>query len=297
MKALTFLLIITAACARADEFSDEFQKLRKAEDHKAMIKFLADSEQTQATNANYYALASNYWWRFAGQPNLSTKPAAPGEPSLTDPKTGKEVGSIATNGDLDPGLRKKALDLTTEGFKRFPHRLDIGFGLAQVQFKMGQDAAAVATLLSVLKISKDKPADLKWADNKPLPEPAAQMVPESIQGYTAPLFEAATPESEKLCKQLCDATIAAYPEHPFAYNILAALADIKGDSAEVMKMLSLAHTKAPADPLVLLNLAEAQRAAKQNKEALASYKKLLALEADDELKDAAKEGIQALQAE
>ncbi|WP_035611759.1 hypothetical protein [Haloferula sp. BvORR071] len=299
MNRLSLLLALIALpfAARADEFSDKFQKLREAGDHEAMVKFLAESETAQAANPNYYALASNYWWRFAEQPNLSTKPANKGEPSIRDPKTGDEVGSISTNADVDPSLRKKARDLTAEGFKRFPQRLDIGFGLAQVQVKTGQEAAAVETLLAVLKVSKEQAADLKWSDDKALPEPAATMVPESIQGYSAPLLEEGNPESEKLCKQLCEATIAAYPEHPFAYNILAALADAKDDSAEVLRLLKLANSKAPKDALILLNLAEAQRGAKQDKEALASYKKVLELEADDELKEAAKEGIKELGAE
>jgi tetratricopeptide (TPR) repeat protein len=295
MNRLSLLFVLLSFTARADEFSDRFQELRKAGDHTEMVKFLDESAQTQAENANYYALASNYWWRFASEINLSTKPAGKGEPAITDPETGKEVGSISTNGDVDPSLRQKALDLTAEGFKRFPERLDIGLGLAQVQFKTGKNAAAVETLLSVLKVSKEKAATLKWGDNKPLPEPAASFVPESIQGYTVPLLEAGDEASTKLCKQLCDATIAAYPDHPFAYNILAALADARDDQAEVMKMLKLAHSKAPQDPLVLLNLADAQRGAKQGKEALASYKKILELDADEELKEAAKEGIAELE--
>lgn len=296
MNRLCLLFVLLSLTARADEFSDRFQELRKAGDHGAMVKFLDESVQTQANNANYYALASNYWWRFASEINLSTKPAGKGEPMLTDPETGKEVGSISTNGDVDPSLRQRALDLTAEGFKRFPERLDIGFGLAQVQFKTGKNAAAVETLLTVLKVSKEKAATLKWSEDKPLPEPANSFVPESIQGYTAPLLEAGDEASAKLCKQLSEATIAAYPDHPFAYNILAALADARDDQAEVMKMLKLAQSKAPDDPLILLNLADAQRAAKQDKEAMASYKKILELEADEELKDAAKEGIKELEA-
>jgi hypothetical protein len=102
MKWTIVPLLLFAAFARADEFSDEFKRFREAGDHPAMVKFLEESRRTQAANANYYALAANYWWRFADQPNLSTKPAAAGEPSIRDPKSGEEVGSISTNGDLDP---------------------------------------------------------------------------------------------------------------------------------------------------------------------------------------------------
>jgi len=298
MKSSLALLVFSllASSALADEFSDRFQELRKAEDHKAMVKFLEEAAKTQADNANYYALASNYWWSVAGTAIISTKPAEEGEFKLEKKDTGEAAGSITEAGRLDPTLRQKALDLTTEGFKRFPERLDIGLGLASVQTRMDQTAASVETLLTLLKVSKEKAATLKWGDNKPLPEPAATLVPEAIQGYTVPLLEAGDEASTKLCKQLCDATIAAYPDHPFAYNVLAALADARDDKAEVMKMLKLAQSKAPDDALILLNLAEAQRGAKQEKEALAAYKKILEMEADDELKEAAKEGIKELEA-
>jgi tetratricopeptide (TPR) repeat protein len=293
LALLAFCLL--ASTAFADEFSDRFQELRKAADHKAMVKFLEESAQTQANNANYYALASNYWWSYAGTAIISTKPAGEGEFTLRKKDTGEEAGSVTDAGRLDPSLRQKALDLTTEGFKRFPERLDIGLGLASVQSRMGKTADSVETLLALLKVSKEKTATLKWGANKPLPEPAATLVPESIQGYTVPLLEAGDEASTKLCKQLSEATIATYPDHPFAYNILAALADARDDQAEVMKMLKLAHSKAPQNALILLNLADAQREAKQDKEALASYKKILELEADDELKEAAKEGIAQLE--
>ena len=297
MKALLTLLPLLIACAAADEFGDEFQKLRDGGDNGAISKFLTDSQEKQKENPDYYALASNHWWSLSQQPNLSTKPAEKGEPSIRDQKTGEEVGSISTNGDLDPSLRKKALDLTTEGFKRFPNRLDLGFGLAQVQYKTGDPAAAVGTLRSILKVSKEHPDDMKWTDDKPLQKPAAVMVPESIQGYAAPLLEAETPETDKLCKELCEATVAAFPDHPYAYNIMAALADAKGDKAEVLRLLKIAHEKAPKDELILLNLADALRAAKQPKEALAAYKQILELETDDDVKETAKEGVKDLEAE
>ena len=295
MKLPILTLLALAVFARADEFSDEFKRIRESKDHGAMVKLLEEGETKQADNANYYALAANYWWSFADQPNLSTKPAKLGEPSIRDPKTDKEVGSISTNGDLDPGLRQRALDLTGQGFEKFPERLDIGFGLAQVQFKMGKKKEAVATLGRILKVSKEKPEELKCGNGEKLPAPAAEMVPESIHGYTVPLFEEGTEESTQLCKELAEATIAAYPEHPFCYNILAAIADTKGDQKEMLRLLKLAHEKAPEDALVLLNLAEAQKGAKLTKEAIASYKRVLELEADEELKDAAKEGIEALE--
>jgi tetratricopeptide (TPR) repeat protein len=294
MRALLILSLLLPGIALGD-FQADFKKVRESDDHGAMVKLLAEAEKTEQDNPDYYALASNYWWQFASEINISTKPAAKGEPSVRDPETDKELGSISTNGDLDPTLRKKALALTAEGFRRFPQRLDIGLGLAQVQFKTGDAKASVATLREILKISSAPGAKLKWTANADLPEPAATFVPESIQGYTAPLFRQETPEADALCKELLDATVAAFPAHPFAYNLLAALADAKGDKDESYRLLKVAAEKAPEDALILLNLAEAHRTRGKKDEAAATYRKLIALKPDEETEAAAKEGLEALE--
>ncbi|MCW1887761.1 hypothetical protein OKA04_23690 [Luteolibacter flavescens] len=294
LPLLLALSLVLPGVALGD-FRGDFEKIRKIDHHAEMVKFLDETAESEKENPDYYALASNYWWQFAGMVNLSTKPAAKGEPSIRDTDTNEEVGSITTNGELDPSLRKKALALTTEGFRRFPQRLDIGFGLAQVQFRMDDAKSSVATLREILKISSAPDAKLKWTANADLPSPASTFVPESIQGYTAPLFQAETEEADALCKELLDATVAAFPEHPFAYNLLAALADAKGDKDESYRLLKVAAEKAPEDPLILMNLAEAHRARGKKTEATAAYKKLIELKADEESVAAAKEGLKALE--
>lgn len=297
MKRFLLLFAALVPAVALGDFSENFQKTREAKDHGAMVKFLDVAATTEADNADYYALASNYWWHFASEVNLSTKPAAPGEPSIRDQKTGEEVGSISTNGELDPGLPKKALALTSEGFRRFPQRLDLGFGLAQLQFRTGDQKASVATLLKILEISRAPQADFKWTGNTALPEPAATFIPESIQEYTSALFNEGTPETDSLCKKLCDASIAAYPEHPFAYNLLAALADTRGDKKEALRLLELAHTKDPEDPLILMNVADSRRAAGDTAGALKAYRKILKMKPGKEMETEAKAGVAALEEE
>lgn len=287
------IFLLTPVLALAD-FADDFQKTRGTKDHAAMVKLLDAAAKTEADNPDYYALASNYWWSFAGEINLSTKPAAEGEPSIRDKDSGEEVGSISTNGDLDPSLRKKAVELTGTGLSKFPKRLDIGLGHAHVRFKSGDAKGAVATLRQLLKLAATPGTEFLWTGNAALPGPVDQVLPEAIQGYTAPLFQAETDESDALCKELLDATVATFPEHPYAYNLLAALADAKGDKDGSYRFLKLAAEKAPEDTLVLSNLADAHRARGKKAEAAAVYEKIIELEPDGEAAAAAKEALEAV---
>lgn len=295
IRTVAFLLL-TPALALAD-FAEDFQKTRGTKDHAAMVKLLDAAAKTEADNPDYYALASNYWWSFAGEINLSTKPAAEGEPSIRDKDSGEEVGSISTNGDLDPSLRKKAVELTGTGLAKFPKRLDIGLGHAHVRFKTGDAKGAVATLRQLLKLAATPGTEFLWTGNAALPGPVGEVLPEAIQGYTAPLFQAETDESDALCKELLDATVATFPEHPYAYNLLAALADAKGDKDGAYRFLKLAAEKAPEDTLVLSNLADAHLARGKKAEAIAVYEKIIKLEPDGEAAAAAKEALDAVKKE
>jgi tetratricopeptide (TPR) repeat protein len=290
IRTVAFFLL-TPALALAD-FAEDFQKTRGTKDHAAMVKLLDAAAKTEADNPDYYALASNYWWSFAGEINLSTKPAAKGEPSIRDKDSGEEVGSISTNGDLDPSLRKKAVELTGTGLAKFPRRLDIGLGHAHVRFKTGDAKGAIATLRQLLKLAATPGTEFLWTANAALPGPIGEVLPEAIQGYTAPLFRAETEESDALCKELLDATVATFPEHPYAYNLLAALADAKGDKDGSYRFLKLAAEKAPKDTLVLNNLADAHLGRGKKAEAIAVYEKIIKLEPEGQAAAAAKEALE-----
>lgn len=276
------------------DFREEYQTAIEKGNPEATGRMLDRSREKERDNPDYYALASKFWWEQASQLNLSTKPAREGDTSLVDPQTGREVGSITTAGTHNPELAHKALLLTSQGFRRFPERLDLGFGLAWVQFQSGKKDDAIGTILSILRTAKEKPNGLKWTANAPLPKPAATFIPESIHGYTASLFQAKTAHDDSLCRQLCHATIDVFPEHPYAYNMLAALADAAGNKAEALRFLKIAHEKAPNDTLILLNLAEAYRSEKLNQQAIAAYRKLLTLEIDEDTRSAALEALKEL---
>lgn len=296
MKALLITCMAFVAVAHAESFSEEFQRLSKDGRPEAVVKFLGQAKAKEAGNPDYYALAANYWWTLAQQPNLSAKPADKGESALIDPKTGKAVGSISTSGKLDPEILQKALDFTTEGYRKFPLRLDLGFGLAYGQFQSNQPEAAVVTVKSILKTAQEQADKLLWSENKPLPSPAKDFIPRSIQGYTAPLFNEETKKSDALCKELCEATIATYPDHPYAYNMLAALANANGNKDEALRLLETAHQKAPKDPLILDNLAKTYLSNKQPERAIEAYRKILKLDVGDDTKADVNAAIKELEA-
>jgi hypothetical protein len=192
---LTFLLSL--AIASAQTFEEKFESLKKTEDRSGMEKLLTEAAKTEKENPDYYATAGNYWWGAsqaiemppleAGEYQLDTK-----DLSLTDPKTGKKAGKIGpgVGGAADPETAKRALSLLHDGAAKFPLRADIALGLAHVQKEMGMQEEYVNSLMALLTTAKKNPEKLQWTRNGSLPSAAETFIPESIQGYTAALFNA-----------------------------------------------------------------------------------------------------------
>lgn len=183
--------------------------------------------------------------------------------------------------------------MLSDGTKKFPHRADLALGLAHVQKEMGLTEGYVTTLLATAK--KDLAA-LKSMKNGALPGPPETFLPETAQTYTGALFNANTPATDALCAKMLSAVVATFPEHPYAYNMKAALADATGKLEEALKNLEIAHQKALEDPLILANLAEAESYARlgQKKKAIESYQKLLKLEIESPTRAAAEQAMAEL---
>jgi len=297
---LPVLLSLSLSQLFADEFIEKYQSLAAADDQAAIEKFLAQAATDESENPNYYAAAGNYWWGLASAVSVPAIKAGeyqvdPKDLSITDPKTGKRVGSIGKAGEADPTIRKRAIATLSEGARKFPQRADIALGLAHVQKAVGNRKGYVAALTALLAQAKKDSDSLKWMNNAEMPEPAETFLPETVQTYSAALFNANTPATDALCEELLAAVTDAFPDHPYAYNLKAALADANGKPDEALKMLETAFEKAPEDPLILSNLADAYVKAGKKSAAITKYKKVLELDAAPRTKHKAEAALKKLE--
>jgi len=291
MKTVLALLIGLGSQWVLADFAEEFPKLRENGKDPEIREFLKKAEESEKENPDYYALASNYWWTVAQRPVADTKPAGKDEFSIRDKETGEEVGSLRTGPEANPEITAKTLAILEEGVRRFPLRVDISLGLAHVQSELGKFAESAATLEALLDVAKAKPAELRWTKNAPLPEPAAKFIPESMHGYAGIYFNS---QEDALCEKLCDRIIEVFPEHPYAYNLKAGLADAQGKPDEMLRLLEIAGSKAPDDPLILMNLADTYLKRGDKVKAEKALKRVLEVDTDDETKDQAREALKDL---
>ena len=297
-----FLALFGASFALADEFSDQFEALEKAGDAAAIAALIEKGATAELDNPEYYAIAGNYWWRRASAVGVPALKAGDyeldaGDLTITDPKTGKKVGALGKAGKGNPELPKRALKTLSDGAKKFPARADIALGLAHVQKELGLHEGYVETLSALLAEAKKGEEKLRWTKGAALPKPAGTFLPETVQQYTASLFRTNTPATDALCGKLLSAVTDAFPDHPYAYNLQAALADANGKPNEAVSKLETAHEKAPADSMVLSNLAGAYAKVGQSEKAIAAYEKVLTMEINSRSRQKAEAALAELKAE
>jgi tetratricopeptide (TPR) repeat protein len=104
-----------------------------------------------------------------------------------------------------------------------------------------------------------------------------------------------TKEGDALCRELCEALVSAYPGHPYAYNILAALCSAKEDYKGCVKYLQMALEISPDDTLVVLNLADSYRRMGDKGAAKGYYERVLSSKASAEERAEARRALVELQ--
>lgn len=279
MKTFIISIIITITlafpCYSEDNFISKFEAVRASGDHQKIQAFLKASAIEYKENPEYYVVSANYWWSLSQEIVVSTKKPDPEDISLTDSKSGDVAGSISPGYKANPKLLENTLGLLTEGAIKFPERIDISLGLAFIQKESGLSDDCVRTLETILKTAATKSINLKWVNGIALPAPPSEFLPNAFQDYSVHFFYLRTPEDDQRCIRLCNSIIKAYPDHPYAYNVLGCLATSKKHDDEALKHYLKANALMPDDTLILLNLGTTYTKLGQNQKARPFFLKVL----------------------
>jgi len=292
-----FFFVTTSQLLFAKDFATQLKAMQEAGKRSEEIQaFIEKSADSNRDNPAYYIATANYWWQAAQSLSITDKPAEDNDLVVADSKTGKAVGSISTTGVNNPEIPQKAIDLLVEAHKRFPRRLDIAWGLVDLQFAQKQYKPCLQTCLGIIRIAqsvKNKP--FLTANDKPIKEPLDKLIPERLQRTNAAFYRAETKEADECLVILSKAIISAYPKHPYAYNILGAFYGANNDIPKCIEYLAKAHEIVPDDVLIALNLADFLLKNDKKEEARKLYKKVLDGKADDEFKAEAEKALKSLE--
>ncbi len=292
--AIVVTLATFVRVASGASYSEQIQTLQKTAKPEEVQKFIKDSSVANQSNPDYYIASANYWYHLSQQVSITTKAAQGKDLVVADQKTGKAVGSISNMGSINPQLLSNAVGLLQEGFGRFPERLDTGMGLAYMLRAQRKYEECLVALKQVLDTATLRPQDIRWKNGDLPSSPWNKLLPESLQSYSSAFYKLNSKQGDKLCQELCEAIIKAYPDHPYAYNILAALSSAHGDEKACINYLQIALEKAPGDTLVMFNLGDTHRKMGDKASAKRYYEMILSSNPPEDMKPEVEKALRSL---
>lgn len=299
---LILAVIYTAGISQQQitpSFSKAYQKA-KLQGDKALADLFQDKADKYTNQPMYYAAKSTYLWNKASKENPVMKsnrggPVPEGNYQvqtsntggfvITDPKTGKQVGTLTAEPRIDPKYLQQAQQVIETARSKFPNRTDFPIGLASLHFKNGNYDEVFNTFQSLCDYVSNNP-DAKFrgrenSDNREIynvvdvdPNVA---VPEAIFTYTNKFWALGNEQGDANVLRLGQLSTQHFPNCPKAWNMLAAYYSVQKDSKKVLECLKQAHQAAPEDTIVLINLAHTYALEGDNKKAKSYYQKIINL--------------------
>jgi tetratricopeptide (TPR) repeat protein len=284
--------LVAAAGSPADaaQFQKRFDEAARTQDDVQVDQLVAAWKTAEPLNAEVYVAAANYYFGKAHQERvqLSTKPPGERDFPVSDPKSGKVVGSLGGTVEIDSAIAARATDALREATRKFPERLDIRFGLAHIHQALGHFDALYTVLAEAFAYATNHPSQLKWKAGEPLPKEPAKFVPETAQGYLNYYYGRETPDDDERFLRLAKLVAASYPKHPYPVNAIALYYAAKEQWLQALPYLEKAHELDPNDPLVMMNLGALHSKLHESAKARAYYEKVLASDAEQDLRDDAR---------
>lgn len=271
---------------RVNEFCEKYRN--PAEIEKRYQEWI----KQEPDNPDAYILPSNALAKAADTVNISAGDQKDAIAVLTDPKTGKQVGSIASGPDL--ALLKRSAAILEAGTKRFPQRLDIHVGRMAME-QRGKDVDAVkAAVLDLLVATAKDPGAMRWIDGAKIDgDPLAKALGE-VEARIRWLYSFEKDETDKVAQDCALKALELAPDNVELLNFAAIRHLYRGEWKEGREYLLRAEKAAPQDWIIQHNIARASAELGDKADALKRLKAIIkAVPGTDDAK-AAEKSIQSL---
>jgi len=261
-----------AALQRVRDKVDEISKDRSEAETR---KELAAWKQREPNSPEPYIVAANYLLRRTIQPTQVTINSTTGKPArkkgkdnsgkfaVVDPKTGKTVGTIgeqAVGPKPDPQtvqkLQTEAAAELEQALKIAPNRLDIMLGRASILHDQGDWKTYRSQMEVARRQVATEPQKLSWLENKPVSE-ARQKVVLTLHSSVVESLREETPAGDKRGEDLATLGAKYFPDSVELITDCGTARAYAKDWAGAAKFYEHAAQLAPADSIVMINLARA----------------------------------------
>ncbi|RPD46975.1 tetratricopeptide repeat protein [Hymenobacter sediminis] len=248
---ITAGLLLAATSMSAQTFQIDYRRAMQTQDTAKVSKILAAWQQKEPQNPDLYVARFNYLLRKSYRVVVSAAQPA-GRGVAFQQKDGKVAGSV--NEGYEPQLLEAARTTLREGIKLAPERLDMRFGLAKTYEMTHDPDEEMKVLKTALADHKASGKPWRWSEGKALPTPEAVFLPESLEEYMLPYWQADTPEDAEVARQLAELITQYYPESSLGPFNLGMYYTLRQQPDKAYDLFQQANSRRPNDWQTLANL-------------------------------------------
>ncbi len=277
----------------AQDFKKQFIALNAAKDTAGQIALLKDWEKKAPDDPELYVSYYSYYVWKSKLEYIGLQKKQKGENSLVvKDSTGKTAAYLNDVVQYDPKYLKTGFTYIDKAIKKFPDRLDMRFGKIYMLGETKDYKTFTEEIIKTIDYSaKNKNAWL-WRDNEPKKD-GKKFLLEGIQNYVVQLYSTNDDGLLDNMKQIAERVLKYYPDHVESLSNVAIVYLVRKEYDNALKPLLKAETLAPADFIVLGNIAQAYKE-KGDKPNAIKYYELTLKYGDADAKKMAQEQLDVL---
>lgn len=274
---------------RVNEFCAQYRTASEIQKrHEEWSKQAPDDPDAWIFPANALGRAAEVVHIGAGQ-------AKAGEFVLTDPNSGKQVGTIEAG--TNPELLKRAVALLTDAAKKFPHRLDVHVGRMAMAQQAEDIPALKAAAFALLEATAKDPVSMRWIDNTAIEGGALNKAIGEIRSRIRWLYGLEQDDSDKAAHECAVKALELAPDNVQLMNEAAMYLLYQGQWKEGRDYLLRAEKIVPQDWVVQHNIARASAELGDKADALKRLKAIIKAAPGTQDAEAAEASIESLKLE
>jgi tetratricopeptide (TPR) repeat protein len=258
MKPLLYLLFGAVSCLAADPRPLRERVNEFCEKHRGVTeieKRHAEWVKQEPDNPDAYILPANALMKAAQTVNIVAGDQKNAIAVLTDPETGKQVGSIAE--EPDPEVIQRAETILKAAAKKFPQRLDIHVGRMAMAQRRKDTVAVKNAALDLLTVAAKDPKSLRWIDNAKIEGSPLKKALEEVEARIRWLYSFEKEDTDKAAQDCALKALELAPDDVELLNFAAIRHLYRSEWREGREYLLRAEKAAPNDWIVQHNIARA----------------------------------------
>ena len=189
-NAVLIILISALGCSVvAQDFKQDFEKLRAANDSLAQIQLLNKWEKVNPNDAELYTSYFNYYFTESIREVMAIErePNSPESLEMYD-SINNIKAYINSKIDYDDAFINKGFEYINIGIQKFPNRLDMRFGKIHVYSQINYWEDYTNEILKSIDFSNEIDNQWTWTNNKKLDAPKEFFLG-TVQDYVVRLYD------------------------------------------------------------------------------------------------------------